>query len=86
VNVISPCITFYNTYKIVPTKLAEIPADHDPSNRAKAFELALQRDHVLLGTFYREQRPTFEENVAHVITKAQAAGAPRLEQIFAEFS
>jgi 2-oxoglutarate ferredoxin oxidoreductase subunit beta len=85
-NVLSPCITFYNTYKVIPPRLAEVPKDHDRSNRGKAFELALQTDRVLLGTFYEESRPTFEEGVAEVIRKAQAASPPRLEAIFAEFS
>ena len=86
INVISPCITFHNTYKIIPPKLAEVPKDHDASNRAKAFELALQTDHVLLGLLYQERRPTFEEGVAQIIQKAQKASPPRLDEIFAEFS
>ncbi len=85
-NVISPCITFYNTYKVMPARLAEVPKDHDVTNRAKAFELALHTDHIALGLFYQETRPTFEDGVAEVIREAQAASPPRLEQIFAEFS
>ena len=76
-NVISPCITFYNTYKVIPPRLAEVPKDHDVTNQAKAFELALKTDHVMLGCFYQTRRPTFEEGVAQVITKAQASGPPR---------
>ena len=86
VNIISPCITFYNTYKVIPPKLAEVPKEHEVTNRVKAFELALQTDHVLLGVFYQVQQPTFEENVQQVIRKAQAASPPRLDEIFAEFS
>ena len=85
-NIISPCITFYNTYKMIPPKLAEVPADHDVTNRAKAFELALQDDRIRLGLFYKVQEPTFEDNVAEVIKKAQASSRPRLEEIFSEFS
>ena len=86
VNIISPCITFYNTYKVIPPRLAEVPRDHDTSSRPKAFELALQDDHITLGVFYEARLPTFEEGVADVIRHAQAAGPSRLEQIFAEFS
>ena len=85
-NVISPCITFYNTYKVMPARLAEVPKDHDVTNQAKAFELALKTDHVMLGVFYQAQRPTFEDGSAEVIRKSQAASPPRLEEIFAEFS
>ena len=85
-NIISPCITFYNTYKVIPPKLAEVPKDHDVTDQAKAFALALQQEHILLGTFFQQRRPTFEEGVSGVIKKAQAGSPPRLEQIFAEFS
>ena len=85
-NVISPCITFNNTYKILPQKLLEIPKDHDVTNRAKAFERALDTEHVQLGIFYQASKPTFEDGVADVIKKAQASSPPRLDEIFAEFS
>ncbi len=86
VNIISPCITFYNTYKVIPPKLAEVPKDHDVTNRAKAFELALKQDKVYLGIYYQVQEPTFEEGVARVIKSAQASSPPRLDEIFAEFA
>ena len=86
INVISPCITFYNTYKVIPPRLSEVPRDHDVTNQAKAFELALETDHLMLGVLYQVTRPTFEEGVADVIRTSQAASPPRLEQIFAEFS
>jgi 2-oxoglutarate ferredoxin oxidoreductase subunit beta len=86
VNVISPCITFYNTYKVIPPRLSEVPKDHDTANRAKAFELALQTDHVLLGLLYQVSLPTFEDGLSAVKQKAQAASPPRLEAIFTEFS
>ena len=86
VNVISPCITFYNTYKMIPGKLVEVPKDHDVTNQAKAFELSLKTEHIQLGVFYKVQRPTFEEGVAQVIKKAQASSPPRLEAIFSEFA
>ncbi len=85
-DIISPCITFYNTYKVIPPTLGEVPPDHDASNRAKAFELAIQTDKLRLGVYYKTQRPTFEEGVAATITKAQQASPPRLEAIFAEFA
>ena len=85
-NVISPCITFYNTYKVIPPLLAEVPKDHDPSDRAKAFSLALQTERVLLGVLYQTSLPTFEDGIGQVIQKAQAASPPRLEEIFKEFS
>ncbi len=86
VDIISPCITFYNTYKVIPPTLTEVPKDHDVTDQAKAFALALETKHMSLGVFYQVSRPTFEDGVAQVIHQAQAASPPRLEQIFAEFS
>ena len=86
IDVISPCITFYNTYKVIPPRLQEISKDHDVTNRVKAFELALQTDHVPLGILYQVSQPTFEHGVAEIIKKAQASSPPRLDEIFAEFS
>jgi len=86
VNIISPCITFYNTYKVIPPKLAEIPKDHDVTNRAKAFELALLEDKIYLGVLYQVQEPTFEEGIEQTIKAAQASSRPRLDEIFAEFA
>ena len=86
IDIISPCITFYNTYKVLPPKLTEISKDHDVTNRVKAFELALLEDTVCLGVLYHVQEPTFEDGVAQVIKTAQAASPPRLDEIFAEFA
>ncbi len=85
-NAISPCITFNNTYKVLSARLKEVPADHDVTNRVKAFELALQTDAVSLGVLYQTRKPTFEEGMHQVIQKAQAASPPRLDEIFSEFS
>ena len=86
IDIISPCITFYNTYKVVPPRLAEVPKEHDVTNRAKAFELSLAEDRIHLGVYYQVQEPTFEDGVAQVIKAAQASGPPRLDEIFSEFS
>ena len=86
IDVISPCITFYNTYKELPPQLAPVPPDHDVKNRAKAFELALKDDKIYLGVFYEVERPTFEERIRATVDKAETSGIPRLDEIFLEFA
>jgi 2-oxoglutarate ferredoxin oxidoreductase subunit beta len=86
INVISPCITFYNTYKELPPLLATVPEDHDVKDRAKAFELALKTDKIHLGLFYEVEKPTFEERLRGVIDQSEAAGIPRLDEIFLDFA
>ncbi len=86
VNVISPCITFYNTYKVIPPRLAAIPGDHDVTDRLKALELALQTERLQLGVFYQVERPTFGDGIAEIHRKAQAASPSRLDELFTRFT
>ena len=86
IDVISPCITYYNTYKELPAQLESVPADHDVRNRAKAFELALKTDKMTLGVFYDVERPTFEERIRNTVDQAETSGIPRLDEIFLEFA
>ena len=86
IDVISPCITYYNTYKELPPQLAPVPPDHDVKDRAKAFELALKTDKIYLGLFYEVERPTFEERIRATVDQAEASGIPRLDEIFLEFA
>ena len=86
IDVISPCITFYNTYKSIPPTLAEMPAGHDPHDRVRAFELALSDAKLYLGLFYQAERPTLDAQIAQQAAKAQATGGTRFDEIFAEFS
>lgn len=86
IDVISPCITYYNTYKELPPQLALVPDDHDVKDRAKAFELSLKTDKIYLGVFYDVERPTFEERLRNTIDQAETSGIPRLDEIFLEFA
>jgi len=86
IDVISPCITFYNTYKQLPPMLASIPEDHNPKDRAKAFELVLKEDKIYLGVFYETERPTYEERICNLIDQSAASGIPRLDEIFLDFA
>ena len=86
IDVISPCITFYNTYKQLPPQLAAVPDDHDVKNRAKAFDLALKEDKIYLGLFYQNERPTFEERIRSVVDQSETSGIPRLDEIFLDFA
>ena len=85
INILSPCIVFYNTYKVIPPRLTAVPKEHDVTNRAKAFELSLNTDHVPLGLFYEIDRPSFEDGVIEVMKKAQASGRPKLDALFDKF-
>lgn len=86
INVISPCITFYNTYKELPPQLATIPETHHPADRVKAFELALDTSRIYLGIFYKQERPTYESRLYGLAEKPEAQTIPKLDEILLEFA
>lgn len=84
VQVISPCTTFYDTYDLWREIAEPLPADHDPSDKLLAFERAQAIDRGYMGIFYRQERPSFEDQVARLVAQptdafAPAAIAPLLE-------
>ena len=86
IQVLSPCVTFnaLQTYQSLNEQVAEIGSDHDPSNRAKAFDLALHTDKIYLGLFYKVERPTYEDRVKSVMEKTGKAQLD-VEQLFYKF-
>jgi 2-oxoglutarate ferredoxin oxidoreductase subunit beta len=63
IQVMSPCVTFYNTYSHLRDAMTDLPADHDPADKFKALALALDSTAMYTGVFFQEQRPTFDERV-----------------------
>jgi 2-oxoglutarate ferredoxin oxidoreductase subunit beta len=63
IQVMSPCVTFYNTYNHFRDNVTGLPEEHDPSDRMAAMALALDTTRTYTGIFYQERRPTFDERV-----------------------
>jgi 2-oxoglutarate ferredoxin oxidoreductase subunit beta len=64
VDILQPCVTFNkkNTAKWYAEKTWRLPADHDPSDRMRALELAMETEaRIPLGVLYRKERPSLEE-------------------------
>jgi len=64
VDILQPCVTFNrkNTYEWYGRAIRPVPGDHDPSDRLKAFALALEwEDSIPVGVLYRRERPVFED-------------------------
>jgi 2-oxoglutarate ferredoxin oxidoreductase subunit beta len=70
IQVISPCVTFYDTYARFKEITAPIPEDHDPSDRVAAMGLALETNVQYLGVFYEEDRRSHHTGVSQVRQKA----------------
>jgi 2-oxoglutarate ferredoxin oxidoreductase subunit beta len=61
IQVMSPCVTFYNTYSHYRDTVADLPEDHDPSDKMAALALALDTSTLQVGLLYQEHRPTLGE-------------------------
>ncbi len=71
IQIFSPCVTFYDTYKHFREVTAPLPADHDPTDKVAAMRLAMSEEPLYLGVFYKKERPTLDELVA---SKRKLAG------------
>ncbi len=69
-QVFSPCVTFNDTYDYFKQTTADLPADHDPSNRQLAMERAMSENPLYLGLYYRQERPTFEDSLDEMRRRA----------------
>lgn len=60
VQVLSPCVTYNNTYDHYKQITAPLPTDHDPSDYAAALRLAQITETQYLGLFYQDRtRPGY---------------------------
>ncbi|RME66508.1 MAG: 2-oxoacid:ferredoxin oxidoreductase subunit beta, partial [Nitrospirae bacterium] len=66
VDILQPCVTFnkVNTYEWYSQRVKPVGPEHDPSDRIRAFELALKwGDEIPTGIIYRKGKPTMEEKI-----------------------
>jgi 2-oxoglutarate/2-oxoacid ferredoxin oxidoreductase subunit beta len=63
-QVLSPCVTFYDTYDHFKNITKPLPAEHNPLDKASAMKYAMDDQSMYLGLFYQERRATFDEGYA----------------------
>jgi 2-oxoglutarate/2-oxoacid ferredoxin oxidoreductase subunit beta len=92
VDILQPCVSFnkVNTYDWYRQRVYKLGPEHDPTDRVKAFEKALEwGDHIPLGIIYRHDRPTFEERFpvlgATPLVQQEQFNTGKLERTLAEF-
>lgn len=83
-HVYSPCVTFYDTYKHFKQVTVDLPENHDPTDRKKAMELALDEENLYLGIFYQEEISSYDQNLAALREKVKGEGLD-LEKLVARF-
>ena len=88
VQALSPCPTFFDTYRSFKDITTPLPENWDRSNRAQGIELALTEEQLHLGVFYEELRPSFQEHLRQIQVKAGAseAGRPDYRALFQQFA
>lgn len=71
IHVLSPCPTFYHTFDAWDAATAALPAEHDPSNKAQAMTLAMETDKLYSGLFYREERPSMDQEAHELVNQSK---------------
>jgi 2-oxoglutarate ferredoxin oxidoreductase subunit beta len=71
VHILSPCVTFFDTYDLYKQKVKELPPDYDPTDMNRAIQFATDIETRWVGVLYRTVKPTFEERVQAIREKAK---------------
>lgn len=85
IDVYSPCITFYDTYKTWPQKIAPIPEDHDVTDLQAALKLAMDTEKMYVGIFYQKEEPTLEQQQEKMHSESMKYGVPTMENFYEMF-
>lgn len=70
IDALSPCVVFNNTQEQWKEQVSDIAPDHDVTDKAAAFDLAL-RGGFTLGIIYKELRPTLIERYQGLLANAK---------------
>jgi 2-oxoglutarate ferredoxin oxidoreductase subunit beta len=70
IDVLQPCITFYDTFQTYRERTYELDKDFDSSNKDNALEKIKEWDYengedkkIPIGIFYKKDKPSFEDNL-----------------------
>lgn len=88
IDAYSPCPTFnkINTFKAYREEIAEVPADHDPTDKMAALQIAASQVPSYVGVLYREETSTFEDNVLGQIKGTEDDAPALIESIFDRYA
>lgn len=85
VQVLSPCVTFHNTYAKLKQEVRELPPGHDATDRIAALRAAWSEE-PYTGVFYRIEKPTLSEALRSLAAEAEKAGPGTIEGLLKEFA
>lgn len=70
VHILSPCVTFFDTYDFYKQQVKELPSDYDPTDMHLALRYATDMEHRWVGVLFKTYKPTFEERVQAIREQA----------------
>jgi len=73
-QVLSPCVTFYDTYDHFKAITKPLPPEHNPRDRMSALKYAMDEQTLYLGLFYQEESETFDGGYAAMRAHVTAPG------------
>lgn len=71
VHILSPCVTFFDTYDFYKQQVKELPSDYDPTDMHLALRYATDMEHRWVGVLFKTYKPTFEERVQAIREQAK---------------
>ncbi len=83
VHVLSPCVTFNDTYAICKQQAVPIPEDHDTTDRIAATKLAWEENKLYLGLFYQDESAAYDDRMRTV--REKAGGDFSLQEVIERF-
>lgn len=91
IDILQPCVSFnyVNTYSWFRERVYRLGGDYEPTDKQSAFAKAQEwGERIPLGVLYREERPTFEEQIPALSKGAlvkQKIEPQRVENLLNEF-
>ena len=88
IDTYSPCPTFnkINTFKFYREEVADIPADHDVTNKVEALRYAASDDPLYVGVFFQVEAPSFVDHIQAQTTGTEADIPRVVNSLFGKYS
>jgi 2-oxoglutarate/2-oxoacid ferredoxin oxidoreductase subunit beta len=81
IDAMSPCVMFNNHQEEWKELVTDVAPDHDPTDKVRAFDLALKGG-FKLGILYRELRPTLDEKYRALVERTPDQDVAQMLEAF----
>lgn len=83
IHIVSPCVTWRGRkgYEEVKELAFYLDEKHDPTDKASAVEVSLEKERIPLGLIYKETKPTYSDRLAKQREEAKQEGIPSFGEL-----